>query len=43
VLARNHVGIVQGALYVGIVIYVLAILALFSLEETFSKEMEFDE
>jgi MFS family permease len=43
VLAKSYVGTIYGALIVGIVTYALALLALFYLEETFKKDLNYTE
>lgn len=43
VLAKNITGIIYGALIVGILAFALAIFALFYLEETFKKDMNYIE
>ncbi len=43
VLLKPHSGIIYSALIVGVIAYVLALIALFFLEETFTKEMDFME
>ncbi len=42
-LAKNHVGIIYGALAVGMVSFTIAIVALFFLEETFKKDINYIE
>ena len=41
--AKNHVGIINGALVVGLVSFTIAIFALFFLEETFKKDINYVE
>lgn len=43
VLLKGHTGIIYGALIVGLLAYILALVALFFLEETFTKEMDYTE
>ncbi len=43
VLLKGKTGIVHSALIVGVLAYLLALLALFYLEETFKKEMDYTE
>ncbi|MBX3240616.1 MAG: MFS transporter [Chitinophagaceae bacterium] len=43
VLLKGHTGIVYGALIVGLLAYLLALVALYFLEETFTKEMDYTE
>ena len=40
---KNQVGVMYGALIVGVVTYTLAIIALFYLEETFKKDIDYNE
>ncbi|MEO6721952.1 MAG: MFS transporter, partial [Ferruginibacter sp.] len=40
---KNQVGVMYGALVVGMVTYTLAIVALFYLEETFKKDIDYNE
>jgi len=42
-LFRGHTGIIYSALIVGVIAYLLALLALYFLEETFKKEMDYTE
>jgi len=42
-LAKSHVGIIYGALAVGVVSFTIAIVALFFLEETFKKDINYVE
>jgi MFS family permease len=41
ILAKNKVGIIYGALIVGLITYAIAILALIYLEETFKKDINY--
>lgn len=43
VLAKNHVGIIHGALLVGVICFAIAVVALFFLEETFKKDINYIE
>ena len=43
VLMKNYVGTIYGALIVGLVTYAMAIIALFFLEETFKKDINYTE
>lgn len=43
VLAKDHVGIIYGALLVGLVTFAIAIVALIFLEETFKKDINYTE
>jgi uncharacterized membrane protein len=43
ILAKNKVGIIYGALIVGLITYAIAILALIYLEETFKKDINYTE
>lgn len=43
VLLKGHTGIIYGALIVGLLAYLLALVALYFLEETFTKEMDYTE
>jgi len=43
VLMKNYMGVLQSALVVGIITYVIALVALFYLEETFSKDLNYTE
>ena len=43
VLMKSYAGIIYGALIVGLIAYALAIVALFYLEETFKKDMNYTE
>jgi MFS family permease len=43
VLMKNYAGVVRGALIVGIFTYVLALIALVYLEETFKKDLNYTE
>ncbi len=43
VLMKNYTGVLQSALVVAIITYVLALLALFYLEETFTKDLNYTE
>lgn len=40
---KPHVGSVQSAIYIGIVVFVLAFIACYKLEETFSKDLNYTE
>jgi hypothetical protein len=40
---KSYAGIIYGALIVGLIAYALAIVALFYLEETFKKDMNYTE
>ncbi|MBS1748960.1 MAG: MFS transporter [Bacteroidetes bacterium] len=42
-LLKDHTGIIYGALIVGLVAYLLALVSLFFLEETFKKDMNYTE
>lgn len=42
-LTKNYAGAIYGALIVGLITYALAILALFFLEETFKKDINYNE
>lgn len=42
-MAKNYVGIVYGALVVGLVTFAIAIVALIYLEETFKKDINYVE
>ena len=43
ILMKSYAGIIYGALIVGLIAYALAIVALFYLEETFKKDMNYTE
>lgn len=43
VLMKNNAGVLKSALVVGIITYALALLALFYLEETFTKDLNYTE
>ncbi len=43
ILMKSYAGIIYGALIVGLIAYALAIVALFYLEETFKKDMNYNE
>ena len=43
VLMKNYTGVLQSALIVGIITYAVALVALFYLEETFSKDLNYTE
>lgn len=40
---KPHVGSVQSAIYIGIVVFILAFIACYKLEETFSKDLNYTE
>ena len=40
---KPHVGSVQSAIYIGIVVFILAFIACYKLEETFSKDLDYTE
>ena len=42
-MAKNYVGIIYGALIVGVLSFAIAILALIFLEETFKKDINYVE
>ena len=42
-MAKNHVGIIYGALIVGVLSFAIAIIALIFLEETFKKDINYVE
>ncbi len=42
-LFKDHTGIIYSALIVGLLAYILALVALYNLEETFTKEMDYTE
>jgi hypothetical protein len=42
-IAKNYVGIIYGALIVGVVSFTIAIVALIFLEETFKKDINYVE
>ena len=42
-MAKNYVGIIYGALIVGAISFAIAIMALFFLEETFKKDINYVE
>lgn len=42
-LLKGNTGIIYGALIVGLLAYILALVALYNLEETFTKEMDYTE
>ena len=43
VLMKSYAGVLHGALIVGIITYALALLALIYLEETFKKDLNYNE
>ena len=40
---KPHVGSVQSAIYIGIVVFILAFIACYKLEETFAKDLNYTE
>ena len=42
-MTKNYVGIIHGALVVGVISFAIAIIALFFLEETFKKDINYVE
>jgi hypothetical protein len=43
ILGKSYLGIINSALAVGVVVYAVALLALYYIEETFSKDLDFTE
>ena len=43
VMAKNYVGIIYGALLIGLLTFAIAIVALIFLEETFKKDINYIE
>jgi MFS family permease len=42
-MAKNHIGIIYGALAVGVISFAIAVMALIFLEETFKKDINYVE